>query len=45
MKKDYWNKPSMDLWERLYIFEIIRGLCITGSVFFGNMWKPSAKAL
>jgi NADH-quinone oxidoreductase subunit I len=38
-KKDYWNKPSMDLWERLYIFEIIRGLCITGAVFFGNMWK------
>ena len=39
MKKDYWNKPTMDLWERLYIFEIIRGLCITGAVFFGNMWK------
>ena len=39
MKKDYWNKPTMDLWDRLYIFEVIRGLCITGSVFFGNMWK------
>lgn len=39
MKKDYWNKPTMGLWERLYIFEVIRGLCITGGVFFGNMWK------
>ena len=28
MKKDYWNKPAMGLWERLYIFEVIRGLCI-----------------
>lgn len=39
MKKDYWNKPTMGLWERLYILEVIRGLCITGGVFFGNMWK------
>ena len=39
MKKTYWNKPTMDLWERLYIFEVIRGLSITGGVFFGNMWK------
>jgi len=39
MKKEYWNKPNMDLWERLYLLEIVRGLCITGSVFFGNMWK------
>lgn len=29
----------MGLWERLYFFEIVRGLCITGAVFFGNMWK------
>ncbi len=39
MKKDYWNQPTMGLWERLYLFEVIRGLCITGAVFFGNMWK------
>lgn len=39
MKKDYWNKPTMGLWERLYIFEVLRGLGITGGVFFGNMWK------
>jgi NADH-quinone oxidoreductase subunit I len=39
MKRDYWNKPTMGLWERLYFFEVIRGLCITGGVFFGNMWK------
>jgi len=29
----------MGLWERLYIFEVIRGLSITGGVFVGNMWK------
>lgn len=39
MKKDYWNKTEMGLWERLYILEVIRGLCITGGVFFGNLWK------
>jgi NADH-quinone oxidoreductase subunit I len=39
LKKKYWNEPTMGLWERLYVFEIIRGLRITGSVFFGNMWK------
>ena len=39
MRKEYWNKPRMGLWERLYIFEIIRGLCVTGGVFLGNMWK------
>jgi NADH-quinone oxidoreductase subunit I len=39
MRKQYWNKPEMDLWERVYILEVIRGLCITGEVFFGNMFK------
>jgi len=39
MKKDYWNKPTMGLWERLYILEVLRGLTITGKIFFGNMWK------
>ena len=38
-KKQYWNEPTLGLWERLYIFEIVRGLVITGSVFFRNMWK------
>ena len=39
MRKQYWNEPEMGLWERLYIFEVIRGLCITGGIFFGNMFK------
>jgi NADH-quinone oxidoreductase subunit I len=39
MKKEYWNKPEMGLWERVYILEVIRGLLITSGVFFGNMWK------
>lgn len=39
MKKEYWNKPTMGLWERVYLFEVLRGLNITGKIFFGNMWK------
>jgi NADH-quinone oxidoreductase subunit I len=39
MKKEYWNKPTLGLWERVYIFEIVRGLWITGTVFLKNMWK------
>ena len=39
VRKQYWNQPTMGWWERLYIFEIVRGLLITGGVFFGNMWK------
>ncbi|BCR05688.1 NADH-quinone oxidoreductase subunit I [Desulfuromonas versatilis] len=39
MKKDYWNKPTLGLWERLYLPEVVRGLSITGGVFFGNLWK------
>ena len=39
MKKEYWNKPALGLRERLYLLEVIRGLCITGGVFLGNMWK------
>lgn len=39
MRRKYWNEPTMGLWERLYIFEIVRGLRITGRVFFANMWK------
>jgi len=39
VKKKYWNEPTMGLWEKLYIFEIVRGLMITGKVFFNNMGK------
>lgn len=39
MKKQYWNEPTMGLRERLYIFEVLRGLTITGKIFLGNMWK------
>ena len=38
-RKRYWNEPTMGLWERIYILEVIRGLWITGSVFFGNLGK------
>ena len=39
VRKRYWNRPTLGLWERVYILEIVRGLCITGAVFLGNMWK------
>ena len=38
-RKLYWNRPSMGWWERAYLFEIVRGLSITGGVFLTNMWK------
>ena len=38
-RKRYWNQPTMGLWERIYILEVVRGLWITGSVFFGNLGK------
>jgi NADH-quinone oxidoreductase subunit I len=38
-RKQYWNEPKLGLWERAYIFEIVRGLSITGRVFCSNMWK------
>ena len=38
-RKQYWNEPQLGLWEKLYVFEIARGLSITGRVFFANMWK------
>jgi NADH-quinone oxidoreductase subunit I len=37
--KRYWNEPTLGLWEKLYLFEVIRGLAITGGVFFRNMGK------
>jgi NADH-quinone oxidoreductase subunit I len=35
----YWNEPEMGAWERWYLFEVVRGLSITGMVFMRNMWK------
>ena len=29
----------MTWWERAYLFEILRGLGITGGVFLANMWR------
>ncbi len=38
-RKQYWNRPTMTLWERAYLPEILRGLAITGGVFMRNMWR------
>src|SRR6478672_3423670 len=38
-RKVYWNEPTMSLWERAYLFEIVRGLLITSAVFWRNMFK------
>jgi len=38
-RKAYWNQPTMSLWERAYLPEIVRGLTITGGVFLRNMWR------
>jgi NADH-quinone oxidoreductase subunit I len=38
-RKRYWNAPTMTWWERAYLFEIVRGLSITGGVFMKNMWR------
>ena len=38
-RKRYWNEPRMGFWERAYVFEVARGLLITGGVFTANMWK------
>jgi NADH-quinone oxidoreductase subunit I len=37
--KGYWNERSLGLWERSYLFEILRGLLITGGVFLRNMGR------
>jgi NADH-quinone oxidoreductase subunit I len=34
-----WNRPAMGWWERSYLFEIVRGLSITGGVFLRNMGR------
>ena len=38
-RRQYWNEPAMNGWEKFYLFEIVRGLSITGGVFLRNMWK------
>jgi len=38
-RRQYWNEPRMNGWENFYLFEILRGLSITGGVFLRNMWK------
>jgi NADH-quinone oxidoreductase subunit I len=35
----YWNEPTMGVWESVYLFEVMRGLAITGGVFLRNMGK------
>ena len=40
-KKDYWNRPEMGFWEKIYLFEILRGLWVTFSVFNRNMFRWS----
>ena len=41
----YWNEATMSWWERAYIFEIVRGLLITGGIFTRNMlrWMTGRK--
>ena len=45
IRKAYWNEPTMTWWERAYLFEILRGLFITGGVFMKNMgrWMTGRK--
>ncbi len=38
-RKQYWNEPTMTLWERAYLPEILRGLAITTGIFLRNMWR------
>lgn len=38
-RRVYWNEPTLGWWESVYLFEVVRGLSITGGVFLRNMWK------
>ena len=38
-RKRYWNEPTLTLWERAYLPEIMRGLAVTSTVFLRNMWR------
>jgi len=44
-RKRYWNEPTLTLWERAYLPEIMRGLAITSGVFLRNMgrWMTGKK--
>ena len=44
-RKVYWNEPTLTLWERAYLPEILRGLIITSGVFLRNMkrWMTGRK--
>ena len=44
-RKRYWNEPTLTLWERAYLPEIVRGLAITSGVFLRNMgrWMTGKK--
>ena len=38
-RKRYWNEPTLGLWERAYLPEIVRGLALTSRVLLRNMAK------
>ena len=38
-RREYWNAPTMSLWERAYLPEILRGLSITTGIFLRNMTR------
>lgn len=44
-RKRYWNAPTLTLWERSYLPEIMRGLAVTSGVFLRNMgrWMTGRK--
>jgi NADH-quinone oxidoreductase subunit I len=44
-RKRYWNEPTLTLWERAYLPEIVRGLIVTSTVFLRNMgrWMTGRK--
>src|SRR5262249_42538113 len=37
--------PSLSLRERLYLFEVFRGLGLTARHFFSNFWRHAARSL
>ena len=44
-RRKYWNEPKLGWWESFYLFEVLRGLSITGGVFMRNMgrWMTGKK--
>ena len=36
-RRDYWNEPTLGWRERVYLFEVARGLLVTSRVFWRNM--------